>query len=62
MLTAQDIARELAIPLRSAQRYLSRWHARGVAVRLPSRGGRPPLAISREALAGLSGTAAYEDD
>lgn len=61
MLTAQDIARECCIPLRTAQRYLARWYARGLAVRLTSRGGRPPLAISAEALAGLSGTAAYED-
>lgn len=56
MLTALDLHREHGLSLRSAQRLLARWHAQGHAVTIPTR-GRPALAISRDALARVTGLA-----
>lgn len=54
MLTARDIAARYGVPLRSAQRLLSRWHRVGYATRVPT-GGRPALAVSEDTLAALGG-------
>lgn len=54
MLTARDIAARFGVPLRSAQRLLSRWHRAGHATRVLT-GGRPALAVAEDALATLGG-------
>lgn len=54
MLTAADLAARFGVPLRTAQRALSRWHARGLATTVPTR-GRPALAIDAATAAQLLG-------
>lgn len=54
MLTARDIAARYGVPLRSAQRLLSRWHRAGHATRVFT-GGRPALAVAEDTLATLGG-------
>lgn len=54
MLTAADIAVRFGVPLRTAQRALSNWRARGLATTVPTR-GRPALAIDATTAAHLLG-------
>jgi len=53
-LTARDIAARFGVPLRSAQRLLSRWHRAGHATRVLT-GGRPALAVTEATLEALGG-------
>lgn len=52
MLTAANVAAVFGVSLRTARRLLAHWRSKGLpVVTLPSRGGRPPLGISRAELA-----------
>lgn len=54
MLTAADLSARFGVPLRTAQRLLSRWRLAGHATTVQT-GGRPALAIDADTAARLLG-------
>lgn len=61
MLTARDLATRQGIPLRTAQRLLSRWRREGHATTVPT-GGRDALAVDAATFERLTGGDALAAD
>lgn len=59
MLTAADLTARFGVPLRTAQRLLSRWRTRDLATTVQT-GGRPALAVDADTAARLLGLDAQD--